>query len=270
MAVTWHDLPRAELEREYSPSSLVPSLDAELERYARESARARAHLPWCDLGGTDFFPAGPGSPLLIFIHGGYWQQLDRSDASFPALGLVPQGISYAAVGYGLAPAHRMDEIVTAVRRSVTRLCAQAASLGCPPGALVLAGGSAGAHLAAMCLLTERLPLRGAVLLSGIYDLEPLLHTYVNDAIGMDREEALRNSPIRYLPARVPPVVLARGEHETAEFARQHHDFHRALRGNRVTGLLVRGRNHFDLCFDLADPTTALGASVTALLEVTPT
>ncbi|MGX7825921.1 alpha/beta hydrolase [Actinokineospora sp. 24-640] len=266
MAVRWDELPPAELEREYSPSSRVPALAAELERYARESALARTCLPWWDLGDADFFPAGPGSPLLVFVHGGYWQQLGKSDASFPALGLVPRGISYAAIGYGLAPAHRMDEIVSMVRRSTARLCSRAGSLGCSPEAVVLAGSSAGAHLAAMSLITGGLPLRGGVLLSGVYDLEPLLRTGVNDAIGMDQDEAARNSPIRHLPARLPPLVLALGEHETTEFTRQHRDFHRALRGNQVTELRARGRNHFDICFDLADPTTALGAAVTTLLR----
>lgn len=275
----------AELEREYSPSHLVADLGHELTRYAEASARARDTLDWRELRygadrceRIDFFPAAtPDAPLVVFIHGGYWQELGKADASFPALDFVDRGIAYAAIGYGLAPTYRMDQIVAMARRAVRWLNGQAESLGCQPG-LYLSGSSAGAHLAAMCLVPGWLPahqsvaglVRGAVLLSGVYDLEPLLPTYVNDALGLTAADAASNSPSRYLPATLPPTVVALGERETAEFTRQQREFEALARagGTDITGLVVTGRHHYDICFDLADPTTAVGGALTTLIDRT--
>ncbi|MFI6847538.1 alpha/beta hydrolase [Kitasatospora sp. NBC_00085] len=274
-----------QLAVQYSPSSCVPDLRVELDAYAAASARTRAALEWRTLSygprpeeRLDFFPApapagpgGPGAPLVVFLHGGYWQELGRADASFPAAGLNSRGVAYAALGYGLAPRYGLDAIVAMVRKGARWLLAHAGELGCDPARMVLAGSSAGAHLAAMCLLDETPAAApgqsagwaGAVLLSGVYDLEPVRLTYVNDRVGMTRDEARRNSPLHHLPRTLPPLVLARGEHETDEFARQQQDFARAAcsRTSRLVEVVATGRNHFDLCFDLADPSTALGRAV---------
>lgn len=275
----------AELNRQYSPSRLA-DLDRELARYAEASARARVAVPGREFAYgpdavelLDFFPAPTaGTPLVAFVHGGYWQELDKADASFPAPGFVERDISYAAIGYGLAPAHRMDRIVAMVRRAVLWLHDHADALGYRRGELYLAGSSAGAHLVAMCLLPGWLPnglsvsevIRGAVLLSGVYDLTPLRRTYVNDVLGMVSAEAERNSPQRHLPAALPPLVVARGERETPEFARQQREFVLAARagGTETTELVATGRNHFDICFDIADPATVVGGAVAALIDRT--
>jgi arylformamidase len=265
----------ADLDRQFSPSSLVADLPAILAGYASRSARARARLPvHTDLpygpGLLDFFPASrTGAPLLVYVHGGFWQEMSKDDFAFPAMDLVPAGAAYAVLGYGLAPAHDLDEIVAAVRTGLSWLAANARSLGVDPDRIHLCGHSAGAHLVAMALLTGRADLfAGVTLLSGIYDLEPIRRSYVNDALGLDSAATARNSPIRTLVGdtrlnRLPPLILACGGRETDEFLRQQKDFAAAaaLRGGSVLELVVGHRHHFDIMDDLADSDTELGAAV---------
>ncbi|WP_093807428.1 alpha/beta hydrolase [Streptomyces sp. Ncost-T6T-1] len=255
-------------------------MSAFLTRYTTRSARTRNELPVnagipygplpCER--LDFFPApGPKAPLLVFVHGGYWQELGKDDSSFPARRLVPAGAAFAAIGYGLAPRYRIDEIVDQVRRAVRWLVEHAQDLGVDSERIVLAGSSAGAHLALMALLDGWMPkgtrpvdvIAGAVLLSGVYDLEPVRLTYVNEPLGLDADAAARLSPIRHLPDRLPPLVVARGGAETAEFARQHRELVEAAipRSAVVHDLVITHRNHFDITFDLDDPASDLGAAV---------
>src|SRR5262245_44603339 len=140
----------------------------------------------------DFFPASParsgrGSPALVYVHGGYWQELSKDEHSFPALALTRRGIAYIAVNYGLAPGATLDVMVERCRRALAWIVANAQSLGVDPEALCVAGSSAGAHLAAMMALTDwsryglrTSPIRSLCLLSGVFDLRPLVLTYVND------------------------------------------------------------------------------------------
>ncbi|MEU5695579.1 alpha/beta hydrolase [Actinosynnema sp. NPDC020468] len=269
-----------ELDREYSPSSRVEDLPALLRDYAEASAAVREALEVrTDLAygpgaaeRLDFFPSTePGAPLQVFVHGGYWQELGKDSAAFAAEGFVAAGAAFAAVGYGLAPEHHLDTIVDQVRRALWWLVGHAEELGVDPRRVHVSGHCAGAQLVAMALLRPAPPgkpepadvFAGATLLSGVYDLLPVRRSYVNDALGLDDDAAVRNSPIRLLGNRLPPLVVARGGVETSEFARQHDDFARAAVGRspRVKQLVIDHRNHFDLPFDLADPATALGRVV---------
>ncbi|MFJ9041541.1 alpha/beta hydrolase [Streptomyces sp. NPDC102406] len=271
-----------DLDREYSPSSRVTDLDVHLARYATDSARARADLPaHLDLPcgplpeqRLDLFPApDPHAPLHVFVHGGYWQELSKAEAAFAARDFVAAGISFAALGYGLAPRHRLRALTASVGDSLRRIATGRARLPVTPRAVHLGGHSAGAHLVASALLDaadrdEPGLFASATLISGVYDLEPLRHTYVNDALGMDAAEAGECSPLRRLPAALPPLVVALGANETDAFAAQHRRFVAAARagGTDVTDLVVPGRHHFDLPFDLADPATALGAATLARIR----
>ncbi len=263
-------------DREYSPSVLVSDLSWYLREYAARSAQARKTLSWrvCAYGPSPaeqliFFPAAePDAPLHVYIHGGYWQELSKEDSCFAAPDFVARGAAFAAIGYGLAPAHRLDEIVAMVRRGVRWLYDNAPGLSVDPGSIFLSGSSAGAHLVAMCLLDHPDPgsvrladvVHGASLLSGVYDLEPLVRTYVGEAMGLTAAEAVRNSPVRLPHGRFPPLIIARGENETKAFADQHDRFVRALHDAAapVTDMVVTPRNHFDLPFELGDPASPLG------------
>ncbi|MEV4615134.1 alpha/beta hydrolase [Kitasatospora sp. NPDC049258] len=276
MSPVYRQFDRAELDREYSPSSCVADLAAELAAYTEGSAAAHAAHPARrdERYGEqppellDYFPAaGPGAPLHVFVHGGYWQELDKADSAFAAPDFLRRGTAFAAIGYGLAPRWPPAEIVAQVRRAVRWLFGNAEELGFDPARVYLSGSSAGAHLAAMALLDpEPAPghrIAGAALLSGVYDLEPISLSYVNEPLALDAEAARRLSPLHLPLAGLPPLLIARGEHETAEFARQQEEFAAAARaaGVPVHTMVAAGRNHFDLPLDLGRPESELGAEV---------
>ncbi len=252
-----------DLEQEYSPSSVVGGSSAPFEaQYRRRSAAARdefsdrvAVLP----GGTLLVQGrGPDAPLLVFVHGGYWQALSAADSLFPAADLVPRGWAVAAVEYTIAPAGGIDAMVGE--------CIQAlGSLGAGRRRVVLVGHSAGAHLVAMSALVQRPPLHTdtVVLVSGIYDLRPLVHTSINAPLRLDSARAERLSPLLAPAAAHPDVVVAWGEHETAEFKRQSAAYadHLEANGCGVRRLECARRNHFDVVFDLGVAESPLGAAV---------
>jgi arylformamidase len=222
----------------------------------------------------DLFPAGnAGSALHIFIHGGYWQELSKNESTFAGADFVDQGVSFAAIDYTLAPRARIGEMVDQCRSSVAWLYEKADELGFDREKLYLSGSSAGAHLATMVLLAPwadyGLPsdvIKGATLMSGIYDLRPLTRTYVNEPLGMDESEATRLSPLFMDLSGMPPALICWGEHETDEFKRQSQAFSRAWNGagNSSETFEAPGCNHFDIVHTLANPQTRLGRSVQAL------
>lgn len=264
---TSHDL-------EYSPSSLVEDIGLYLSKYRGDSAACRAALGQTvqlDLAygpdprhRLDFFPAADlGAPLIVFVHGGFWCELDQTSFSFPAQAFTSAGVNYAALTYRLAPQARLTEIVADVRAALDWLAAQAGSLRFDRRRMVLAGHSAGAHLCAMAMAQPPSlageAFAGAILVSGVYDLEPVRRSYVNDTVGMDRDEALANSPLLQAPQLVCPAHLIVGEIETTAFKAQSRWLYDAWQPHLPAVELVEraGRNHFDILFDFADPTTAL-------------
>ena len=268
----WREMTRAELERAYSPSQALPdrNLTPFLERYESLSARtysALAHIktPQYDL----FLPEGPGPfPLLIFFHGGYWQQLGKRDAAFPAMGAVARGVAFATVDYTLAPKASLDQIVEECVEVASNLHTDVQHLNLDPQKFILAGSSAGAHLAAsVCTrLAGQIPIAGTVLLSGVYDLEPLVETYINDAVGMDIATAKRNSPILENLSAFPPSIVTWGEVETDAFKRQSRAFAEALPDAQT--FETPGRNHFDIVEDLTSD-SLLGRAVFDLFDHLP-
>ncbi len=267
------------LEREYSPSSRVESLSSLIDDYRLKSLEARSERPpICHSYGDlpcetlDVFPAQPGSTAHIFIHGGYWQELSKEDSSFPAIGFAEADTTFIAVDYGLAPNFSLDEIVAQVRRAIAWVYTNHSTVGIDPERIVVSGSSAGAHLTAMAALTDwasmGLPtniIRGLVLLSGIYDLEPLIDTYINEAVGMDWETAHRNSPLRQLSSAPHgiPAIVAWGDNETDAFKAQSRWLAEAWSavGNPVSCLEAPGRNHFDIVHDLSHWDSPLGSLI---------
>ncbi len=286
MELRWRHLDRNALEREYSPSSCLPDGDYRpfLAVYRERSAAAWAEV--AELGGRVaeqrygvrpaqrvLVAAPPNAtatpvPLLVYLHGGYWQELSPDDSRFAAADSVAAGWAFAAVGYTLAPRARLDDIVAECRAALRALRRAAGEHGIDPDRIVVAGSSAGAHLAAM---TAGEPgVVGAVLVSGVYELEPLLTTTINDAVGLDAAAAARNSPVRRLRPGGVPTVVAVGSDETAQFHAQSAAHAAGLRaaGTPVTEVTVEGRNHFDVVLDLVVPGTSLGDTTLELLGPT--
>ncbi|NWX49077.1 KFA formamidase, partial [Steatornis caripensis] len=190
----------------------------------------------------------------------------KDESGFAAPPLVSQGVAVAAVGYDTAPKGHMDAMVLQVRRSLAFLAQQYSGI----RGIYLCGHSAGAHLAAMVLSTDWseygvVPdIKGAVLVSGVYDLEPILHTYVNNVLNMSREVAQRNSPLLCVTpaaaaATACEVVVAVAQHDSPEFRRQSQEYGQALRaaGWSVSLLDLAGVDHFDIIEKLSEDSYVL-------------
>ncbi|XP_065591369.1 kynurenine formamidase isoform X2 [Cyrtonyx montezumae] len=217
----WQDMALEELEEQYSPSRWSRRMDSESviqahvdvmtagTQRAQAAARTLLDVPYGDGDGEKldvYFPADSSEtfPVFVYIHGGYWQDLSKDTSGFAAPVLLSQGIAVVALGYDIAPKGHMDAMVLQVRRSLAFLVKQYHKI----RGIYLCGHSAGAHLAAMVLSTDWTEfgvvpdIRGAVLVSGVYDLEPLLHTYVNDALNM----SLVSSPGKWPRGTVPSCL----------------------------------------------------------------
>ena len=282
----WRSLSAAERDREYSPSSCVGGdIQPFLTEYGEASTTARSWsqdqgfaLRTLSYGALDsqtvdvVTPESDLSPLVVFIHGGYWQALSKLESFAPAPGFLSRGVAYAAVDYTLAPAATIEEIIAECRHAVSMICEKADELGIDVNRIVIAGSSAGGHLAAMVSLNPTVSWRPAamVLLSGIYELEPLIGTHINDALDLDVAAAHRSSPARLRIASPPSALVAWGEDETAQFKCQSRLFAQRLRaaGADTTEHEVAGRNHFDILTDLGREASELGAVVHRLIEST--
>lgn len=281
----WRAFSPQELARQYSPRGTVNNLDALLQDYRVQS------LPMYDLPHLrdlrygpqadqvlDLFPVPgqPDAPLFVFIHGGYWRALGKEDSVFMARNFTERGIAVASIGYQLAPAARLSEIVAQCRRSLAWLHTQGRAHGVGVNRIVVAGSSAGGHLGAMLVAADwqaefGVPadvVKGAILVSGLYDLAPVQQTTPNDWLSLSADEALALSPKYRLPAAGTRLCVATAETDTDEFKRQSLDYAVACReqGCAVHYLEVPGRNHFDVIMDWMNPQAALTKAAWALFD----
>jgi arylformamidase len=273
------------LDREYNPRTQVPEFASYLGRWKDSAYEARASMEvQLDLRygprpaeTLDFFPAaGVSRPLLIFVHGGYWRALDKSDFSWIAPPYVAAGISVAVVNYGLAPVTPLLQIVEQVRRACAWLHQNARALDVDSERIVCSGHSAGGHLTAMMIATDwpglapdfpKRLLLGAVTVSGLFDLEPLTRAaFLRDDLRLDPILTRALSPT-FLPWRNDaPVIRAVGSEESAEFHRQSSLLASAWPQACQQELIdVPGCNHFSVCDALADRGSVLFRAVTGLL-----
>lgn len=263
-----------ELERQYTPSAMVGGdLTPFVEAYTRLSAKARRELP-CreDLSYgeapeqvLDFFPAATANaPLVLFVHGGYWQELSHKQSAPMAAHVVGAGHAFATLNYTLAPTARLDQMVGEVARALDWLARHGGALGCDTSRITLVGHSAGAHLAAMQLHRDPAALGAAagaleavVLLSGVFDLRPIAQTGIDDVLKLTPAEVEGLSPQLLAPGSLSPVrgpvhVLA-AQNDTPEFIRQSRDYagHLGAAGIDSSFRIVAARNHFDIILDWA-------------------
>ena len=270
-----------EFERQYQPSSRVASLQTYVDDYAVRGAAQRTAITHHRLAYGPhpdewlwYAPADPAAdptgaeampPLQVFIHGGYWQRLSGDDGTLSTADFVGRGAAFASINYTLCPAAPLTELVRQVSAAVTWLAERAGTLGHDPNRIHLSGHSAGAHLAAMVVIDAPVRVAGVTFISGVFDLTAIVHTTVNDNVGLDDNTARLLSPLARVPRTDTPAVVAFGEHDTEEFRRQSLAWSSAwaeVVGNRPPVTLeVIDRNHFDIVHDLGDPTTPLGSAV---------
>ena len=265
MSNSYRNMSAEWLEREYSPSSAIGGdYLPYIEQYITQSQNARNTLPvQLDLVYGDrptqvldlFHAGGSACPLHIFIHGGYWQELSHKESSPMAPMLLEQGNAFAAINYTLAPDASIEDMILECQQAIEWLIANADHLDIDAGDLTISGHSAGAQLISMSLLRWKelgsdifRRIRKVLLISGIYDLTPLLSTSINIELGLDHEAALQLSPA-HRPAKFDmPVVVIVAEQDTGEFRRQAREYYQQLKtqGSRVDFLEVIGKNHFDI------------------------
>jgi arylformamidase len=258
-------------EREYNARASIPEHPQIFARWAEQSAavrRLRACVIDLNYGETtgerlDLFPASrDGAPLLVYIHGGYWRSLDKSDFAWIAPPFVNHGVSVALLNYGLAPATPMEEIVRQMLRAHAWLYRNGDRLGFDPNRICLVGHSAGAHLTAMMMAAiwpafgADLPadlVKGGLAISGIYDLEPLRHApFIRSDLGLDAKRARLLSPVHMPPATGRPLYTAVGALESGEFRRQTALIGRAWPRNLVREIPMPGLHHLNVVEELAN------------------
>jgi arylformamidase len=212
----------------------------------------------------DLFRCGDrDAPLLVFFHGGYWQRGDKSLFSFIAEPFVERGIDVALIGYQLAPEIDLSSMVGQLRKAMIWLWRNADRYEISAHRINVCGHSAGGHLTAMMLTTgwqqfgDDLPVdlvKTAIPMSGLYQLEPLRHTTINDALGMDAEAAYNNSPYFLQPPTNAPILVTIGGDESPQLRWQTDQFvdHWGRYTAPIEVHVEPGVDHFDLANRLAD------------------
>lgn len=278
------------LDRQYNNRARIPEHPELFARWAAESEVTRRELnclldlPYGDgpKETLDVFPSartnGHAAPVLVFIHGGYWRSLDKSDHSFLAPGFVKRGAMVVVPNYALAPSVTIEAIALQMVKALAWTWRHAHAHGGDPRRIVVAGHSAGGHLAAMLLtcawrkVARDLPadlVRRALAISGLYELEPVRRTpFLKADLRLTAAAVARLSPVR-VPA--PPrrtLYAAAGALESEEFLR-HNALIQAAWGPAAVPVCetLAGCNHLDVLHALADPAGALHARAWELLRM---
>lgn len=282
MSFNWRRLGSEDLEAQFNPRMAVPDFQRHFIGWTERSAAAKARIN----GEYDIrYGAGKlqtldlhrpsndngSAPLVLLVHGGYWRGLDKDTMTFAAEPFLAAGGVVANLNYDLCPAVSLDTIVRQMQEALAFCAGRAAEWGADAARLHVIGHSAGAHLAAMMAAAPwpaDLPAPPSIaslgLVSGVYDLEPVLHVSVNADIRLDDAMARRNSVMGF-PPRLNgilrgPVLVAAGDAEPEGWQAQSVDFHQACRDAGTPAHLMRinGANHFDILYPLVDPAKPLG------------
>lgn len=274
----WRHYAQEELDRNYDQSAWAPNMRQLITRYGFKSELTRKRLgPPSRLSygetaiETMSFYRSPSakSPVHVFIHGGAWRAGPASIYEFPAEMFVASGVGYAALDFGNVQDIGLDGMVAQIRRALVWVSRNADRMGVDPERIYVSGHSSGAHLASVAAITDWTAfgapanlIKGAVLASGLYDLEaPRLSARASYVKFTDEIERLY-SAARHVEAINAPLILAYGTLETHEFMRQTKEFAGLLeRAGKPHQLLVgEGYNHFEIMDDLGNPFGLLGAA----------
>ena len=270
---------------QYDNRRRVPAFAQHIARWRDASAQVRAHrdchldIPFTPDGAVslDVFPAARmGAPVLVFIHGGYWRSLDKADFSFVTPPFVAAGAMVVVPNYSLCPAVTVDTIALQMAHAMAWVHRHAAAHGGDAARCVVAGHSAGGHLAAMLLacdgrlVASDLParlVRRAVSISGLYDLAPISRApSLQVDLRLTPTVVARASPARFAAPAAAQLCSVVGALESEEFLR-HNRMIRERWGEAVVPVCeeLAGRDHFSVLDDLVDTRATLYRRVRAWL-----
>ena len=225
-APDWRQLSQQELDRGLNNGEAVAGSAAIVAAWdARSTELRKRHAAHLDLrygprerNRIDFLKVREGAPTLLFIHGGYWQTRAKETFTLFAEGALAHGINVALSGYTLAPDATLDQIVAEIHAGIDFLSGQLPALGGDGNGVVVSGWSAGGHLTSMALSHAK--VRAVMAISGIYDLEPIRHSYLNVKLGLDQAMSRKNSPMMMADGPMKPLSLVVGAAELPLLRRQ--------------------------------------------------
>ena len=260
-----------QLDRVFDQAAWTPRMKELEEELASASAAVRRQTPprterygESEAEVLDIFgpPGARNAPVMVFIHGGAWIRSTKDDASFPAPIFNGRGAIYIAVNYASLASVRMPEMAEQCRRAIEWVIRNATNFGGNPQQLFLSGHSAGAHLSGCMLTTDWAargltvnPIRGALLLSGLYELHPVVLSSRRSYVHLTEDEVNALSPIRHLHRIKSPVTIISADEDSPEFQRQSKVFAAALdaMGLLATQEVLFNANHFEELQQLGQP-----------------
>jgi acetyl esterase/lipase len=276
-ALDWRAMSQPERDAGLNNGLAVPGSIEMVAGWEARSAELRKHHPdHIDLrygprerNRVDFLKGDERAPTLLFIHGGYWQARAKEVFTLVAKGPMAHGINVALIGYTLAPDAMLDEIVAEIHAGIDYLAKQLPALGATADGIVVSGWSAGGHLTSMALSHPK--VRAGMAISGIYDLEPIRHSYyLNEKLRLDEAMSHRNSPMMREGGPNKPLSLVVGSAELPLLRQQTAGFagHRARHGLPVTYEEIPGADHFSIMAEMMSPNGRITTLIRQLFERT--
>ena len=286
----WLDMDQKGLDDAYDQSVWAPNQPHVNKRRAvwSELTRARIGQPEraaygpTEIEKLDIFKTKqPNAPIRIFLHGGAWRSGSAKDSAYPAEMFVTAGAHYVAVDFVSVDnaAGNLMTMADQVRRAVEWVYKNAASFGGDPNRLYLSGHSSGGHLAGVVLVTDwqkdfglpRDVVKGAVLMSGMYDLKPVRLSKRSDYVKFTDEMEQALSTQRHLDKLNTPIIVSHGTLESPEFQRQTRDFVAAVKaaGKPVELIVGEGYNHFEFPETFGNPYGILGRAALQQMRLAP-
>jgi arylformamidase len=275
-APDWRSMSQHDLDLGLNNSTAVAGSGELVNGWEQRSADMRKRHPdHIDLrygprerNRIDFLKARDKAPTLLFIHGGYWQMRAKEAFTMFAEGAIAHGINVALIGYTLAPEATLEAIVAEIHQGIDYLAGQLPVLGADAGGIVVSGWSAGGHLTAMALSHPL--VKAGMAISGIFDLEPIRHSYLNVKLKLDGPMSRRNSPMAQPGGPMKPLALVVGAAELPLLRKQTADFagHRAKYGLPVAYEEIPGANHFSIMDEMHSPRGRITTMIRQLMERT--
>lgn len=275
-ASDWHQLSQQDLDLGLNNGVAVTGSGDMVNSWEQRSAELRQRHPGHvelrygprERNRIDFLKVADNAPTLLFIHGGYWQTRSKEVFTIFAEGPMAHGINVALIGYTLAPDATLEAIIGEIHQGIDYLDGQLPALGGDAGGIMVSGWSAGGHLTAMALSHPK--VKAGIAISGIYDLEPIRHSYLNVKLGLDEAMSRRNSPMAQASGPMKPLSLVVGGAELPLLRKQTADFagHRARYGLPVTYEEIPGADHFTIMPEMQSPTGRITTMIRELFART--